>query len=153
MRIPSYCYPQAITKYLAEILSFARAPVINPSIFSMKIMIVDDHPDMRRVLGNIVTLALDGQVKLYKFESGEEAIAKYAEIEPNVVLMDIEIRSMSGFKVTEEIIAHDSDAKVIIVTSYNTPTFRRKAKQLQTYGFVSKDNLSDLYPLLQSIKT
>lgn len=114
-------------------------------------MIVDDHPDMRRVLGNIVTLALNGQVELFECKSGEEAILKYSEIEPHVVLMDVEIKSMSGFKVTEEIYKQDAKAKIIIITSYNTPTFRRKAKQLHAYGFVSKDNLSHLDQLLQNI--
>lgn len=119
----------------------------------MKIMIVDDHPDMRRVLKNIVTLAFNEPVEIFECECGEDAIMEYAQIEPDAVLMDIEIQSMSGFNVTEEIYKLNEDAKVIIVTSYNTPTFRRKAKQLQTYGFVCKDNLSDLNQLLQNITT
>lgn len=119
----------------------------------MKIMIVDDHPDMRRVLRNIVMLALKEPVEIFECGCGEDATNQFSSIKPDMVLMDIELKSMSGFTVAEEIYELDAEAKIIIVTSYNTPTFRRKAKQLNTYGFVCKDNLSDLDQLLQNITT
>ena len=116
-------------------------------------MIADDHSDMRRVLGNIVLLALEEPVELIECKSGEDAIAHYSDLSPDLVLMDIELKSMSGFDVTEQIYEQDAQAKVIIVTSYDTPTFRRKAKKLHTVGFVCKDRLSDLNNILQNIAT
>lgn len=113
-------------------------------------MIVDDHVDMRRVLSDIAKNSFIETVEITECETGEEAIEQYPLLKPEWVLMDIELKSMSGFKVAEEIYNLDRSAKVIIVTSYNTPIFRRKAKQIQTFGFVTKDNLSDLYQLFHT---
>lgn len=112
-------------------------------------MIVDDHADMRRVLKNLISLSFT-ELELVECENGEEAIASYMDHKPDWVLMDIELKSMSGFDVTEEIFAMDSQANVIIVTSYDTPTFRKKAKKLNVQGFVCKDKLSDLQQLLSN---
>ena len=67
--------------------------------------------------------------------------------------MDIELKSMSGFDVTTQIYEQNSNAKVIIVTSYDTSTFRRKAERLNVEGFISKDSLSDINQILQTITT
>jgi DNA-binding NarL/FixJ family response regulator len=40
---------------------------------------------------------------------------------------------------------------VVIVTSFDTPSVRRKAEQLKVNGFVSKDHLTDLHPLLHTL--
>ena len=114
-------------------------------------MIVDDHADMRRVLRNVVQLSFTAPVEFMECDSGEIAIAQYAGFSPNLVLMDVELKSMSGFEVTEELMNQDEGAKVVIVTSYDTPSFRRKAKKLQTKGFICKDRLTDLHQLLHNI--
>lgn len=116
-------------------------------------MIVDDHADMRRVLGDIAKNSFTETIEIMECESGEVAIAQYPVQKPDWVLMDVELKSMSGFKVTEEIYGHDKGAKVIIVTSYDTPTFRRKAKKLNVQGFVSKDELSSINKILSNIST
>jgi DNA-binding NarL/FixJ family response regulator len=74
------------------------------------------------------------------------------EQKPDFVLMDIELHSISGFTVSEEILKKDPDAKIILVSSYNTPSFRRKAEKLGLLAFVAKDKLSDLQPILNSKK-
>ncbi|MEQ8525226.1 response regulator transcription factor [Gracilimonas sp.] len=113
----------------------------------MKIMIVDDHADMRRMLKNFISLS-DTELNFIECESGEKAIENYMDLKPDLMLMDIELKSMSGFTVTEEIYKQDSNAKIIIVTSYDTPTFRRKAKKLNVKSFVCKDNLKELNQII-----
>ena len=110
-------------------------------------MIVDDHAGMRRVLRNYISLS-GNELEFVECESGEKAIADYMDHKPDWVLTDIELKSMSGFDVIEEIQAQDPSANLIIVTSYHTPTFRRKAKRLNIRGFVCKDDLNDLNQLL-----
>ncbi len=114
----------------------------------MKIMIVDDHPEMRRTLKNFVKLASVDKPQIYEFATGEEALENYLSHKPDFTLLDIELQTISGFEVARKIMKKDSSAKIIMVTSYNTPGFRQKAKRLGVYAFVSKDNLSELQPLL-----
>lgn len=114
----------------------------------MKIMIVDDHEDMRRTLRNYIALSQIEPLEFTECESGEDAIEQYNKLLPDFVLMDIELKTLNGFEVTEKILKQDPKAKVIIITSYDTPGFRKKAEKIGANAFVSKDKLSDLKTIL-----
>ncbi len=117
----------------------------------MKIMIVDDHADMRRMLRSIVT---DGERKgteIIECSDGETAVEKYSVHHPDCVLMDVQLKKMSGFEATEKIYESDPNASIIFITSHNTSAFRTKAKLLHAKAFVIKDNLSELDHIIHSI--
>ncbi|MBO6587364.1 MAG: response regulator transcription factor [Gracilimonas sp.] len=122
----------------------------------MKIMIVDDHAAMRRLLGNILTLGYkdfsNGKhtLELVECESGEEAIEQFPKTRPDVILMDFQLTKMNGIEAAEAILQQDSSAKILFVTSYNSSSLRDKARHLSTLGFMSKNNLSDIMPMLSS---
>lgn len=117
----------------------------------MRIMIVDDHAAMRRVVMNVVSLSRIEPLDFIECESGEDAVHQYADLHPDCVLMDVQLPKMSGFQATEHIRTHDATAKVVIVTSFDTPSVRLKAEKLHVDGFVSKDHLTDLHSYLHSI--
>ncbi|TNE72861.1 response regulator [bacterium] len=117
----------------------------------MRIMIVDDHIDMRRVLRQIVSKNVKNDVDFIECMSGEEAIHQYSVHKPSIVLMDIELTKMNGFEATKIICDSDSEAKVVIVTSYDSLSFRKKAREVNAMGFISKDSLSDIHTYLQTI--
>lgn len=114
-------------------------------------MIVDDHAGMRRVLKHMLLFAIKEPVEIIECESGEEAVIEYGLNHPDCVLMDFELRKMNGFEATHLIYKEDKNAKIVIVTSYNSPSMKKKAQKLHVQGFVSKDNLSELNEILQSI--
>jgi DNA-binding NarL/FixJ family response regulator len=118
----------------------------------MKIMIVDDHSDMRRILGNIVLLALKESVELIECESGEQAVEQYAIHHPDYVLMDVELTKMNGFEATEQIYIQDKNARIIIMTAHNSPSVKYRAEQLRVRSFILKENLSELNQFLQNLK-
>jgi DNA-binding NarL/FixJ family response regulator len=89
--------------------------------------------------------------KVFEYDSGEEAVAAYEVQRPDYVLMDIELKHMNGFETMREIYALDPIAKIIMVTSYDTSAFKAKAKQMRVKGFISKDSLSEITPLLDSL--
>jgi DNA-binding NarL/FixJ family response regulator len=115
----------------------------------MKIMIVDDHADMRRMLKSVVAIAAKQPVEIIECADGEEAIEQYPVQHPDCVLMDVQLKKMNGFDAAEIIYQSDPNASVIFVTSHNTSAFRLKASLLHAKGFISKDNLSELDQLLQ----
>ena len=120
-------------------------------------MIVDDHAGIRRLLGNILTmadkdlLATNDSLELVECESGEEAIEQYAKFRPDFVLMDFQLNGMNGIQTTELILQNDSGAKIIFVTSYDSPSLRRKADHISALGFISKKDLSQVVPTLTSV--
>ncbi len=116
----------------------------------MKIMIVEDHPDMRRMLKSIVSIAAHEPVEVFECADGDEAVRTYDIVLPDHVLMDVQMGPTNGFTATEQIRERHPEASVIFVTSHNTSAYRTKAKLLKATGFVSKENLSELDQLLQS---
>ena len=114
-------------------------------------MIIKNHADMSRVLKNICSISISEPVEFIECRSGEDAIGKYELHHPDCVLMDVQLKSMNGFETTEKICSENKEAKIIIVTSYDSPFFRKKTKDLHTKGFVCKGRLSDLHQLLQNI--
>jgi DNA-binding NarL/FixJ family response regulator len=118
----------------------------------MKIMIVDDHADMRRLLRNLVLLSIPWPVDVIECEDGEEAVRQFSVHRPDCVVMDVQLKTaMNGFEATERIYQADPNASVIFVTSHNTTAFREKAKVLHAKGFVTKDNLSELDHIIRSL--
>jgi CheY-like chemotaxis protein len=63
----------------------------------MKIMIVDDHAAMRRVLINVVSLSRIEPLDFIECESGEEAVHQYDLQHPDCVLMDVQLK-VNGFR-------------------------------------------------------
>lgn len=117
----------------------------------MKILIVDDHADMRRMLKHVIAVGIGNITGVTECENGEQAISLYHSLKPDCVLMDIELDTMSGFEAVEKIMQTDSGAKVVIVTSHNNPLFKTRAEELKVQGFVSKDKLIELVPILNTL--
>lgn len=119
----------------------------------MKIMIVDDHTAMRKVLKSVASLYVTDALEFIECDSGEEAVKQYPIAKPDCVLMDVQLKHMNGFDATKQIRSQHSDANVVIVTSFDTFSIRLKAETLSVNGFISKDNLFELKPILQSIQS
>lgn len=80
-----------------------------------KILIADDSDFMRLIIRNI--LNKEGITEIYDAIDGNEAIKKYVENNPDIVIMDLVMPNKSGLEAIDEIRKHDPNAKVIIVTA------------------------------------
>jgi two-component system chemotaxis response regulator CheY len=76
------------------------------------VLIVDDAALMRQMLGDMLA-DTDFEV-IGEATHGAEAIAKYAALKPDLVLMDIMMPDMSGIDAVKEIVAADSQARIVI---------------------------------------
>lgn len=108
-------------------------------------MIVDDHHDIRRLLKQIINVGKSQSHYFVECESGEEAVRQYSECKPDLVLMDIELKAMDGLDAATMILNQNSAANILIVSSHNSPSVRRKAAEIPISGFISKDDLSQVY--------
>lgn len=80
-----------------------------------KILIVDDSRTSRKILRGILEGA--GHQIVGEAMDGEEGVAKYAELKPDIVTMDITMPKLDGIASIKKIIETDSKAKVIMVTA------------------------------------
>ncbi|MGI8639642.1 MAG: response regulator transcription factor [Pyrinomonadaceae bacterium] len=111
----------------------------------MKLLIVEDNPQMRRLIIQIVRKSSDA---IFECEDGAEALSAYREHLPDWVLMDVEMREIDGITATRQIITNFPEAKIVIVTDYSNANLREAAKSAGACQFIAKDNLIDLRRLL-----
>ncbi len=101
-----------------------------------KILVVDDAAFMRMTLRDVFTK--NGYEIVGEAEKGEEAIAKYEQLKPDLVTMDIVMVGEGGIKTVKEIIAKHPSAKILIVSAMGQQALVVEAIQAGAKGFVIK---------------
>ncbi len=101
-----------------------------------KILIVDDAAFMRMTLRDILTKA--GYEISGEAEAGEEAVEKYAQLKPDLVTMDMVMLGEGGIKAVRDIVAQDSQARVLMVSAMGQQALIIESIQAGAKGFVIK---------------
>lgn len=104
-----------------------------------RILIVDDNPDDIRLLEAAFLPASD-KYEVHSASGGFQAIYKIGEIKPHIVILDIVMPDMDGFKVCEKIKNNQEtkDIKIIIVTAYPDKMKEKEAYQCAADAFFRK---------------
>jgi two-component system, chemotaxis family, chemotaxis protein CheY len=100
------------------------------------IMIVDDAMFMRVTLRNILTK--EGHEIVAESDNGEDAVARYLELRPDVVTMDITMPKMDGIAAVREIVTADPSARVIMCTAMGQKNMVLEAIQAGAKDFIVK---------------
>jgi DNA-binding NarL/FixJ family response regulator len=114
----------------------------------MTVLIVDDNPGVRRLLRRVV---LDTASTVWECSDGAEALAVYADLRPDIVLMDIHMSNMDGLAATRQIREFHPQAHVVVVTDYDDDDLRKAASESGACGYALKQNLTELPGLIRSI--
>jgi CheY-like chemotaxis protein len=116
----------------------------------LKLLVVDDSASARRLIKTLVTTLIpDISCEVYDCADGSEAVDAYRLHQPDIVLMDVQMKTMDGITATAQLKAADSNAKIVMITNYNQVDLREAALQAGAYAFVAKDDLLKLVPLLR----
>lgn len=111
----------------------------------LRLLLVDDHLLVRRGLASLLDDENDLTV-VAEAGSGEEAIAMAAEHRPDVVILDLRLRDMSGIEVAAEL----KDHRILMLSSFMQEEDVRRAFEAGILGYLSKDKNSD--ELLNAIR-
>ncbi len=112
----------------------------------MRLLIVDDHAAMRRLIGRVVHDLFDF---IAECGDGAEAVAAYEQHRPDWVLMDIEMTRMDGLSATRNIMQAFPEAKVVIVTKHDDKYLREAARAAGACGYILKENLMVIRELIE----
>ncbi len=113
-----------------------------PAMHTISVIIADDMPRVRHDLRTVLLLA--GQAAgapveiLGEAENGRQAVEKVISLQPDVILMDLEMPDLDGYRATKEIKAAFPSTRVIVLTVHDDPTDRMKALQAGADDFLVK---------------
>jgi two-component system, NarL family, response regulator YdfI len=104
----------------------------------IRILIADDHLVVREGLQLILGMEDDLEV-VGEAANGETAVRLAAELQPDVVLMDLRMPGMGGLEAIEQILAQWPDMAIVILTTYNEDELMIRGLQAGARGFLLKD--------------
>lgn len=104
----------------------------------MKVLIVDDHEAVRKGVCAIVQTLPDAEV-CGEAGNGLEAIERARELKPDLVVMDITMPVVDGFKATRLIREILPEASILLLSMHDGSKLRHVAMSVGAHGFVCKD--------------
>ena len=100
-----------------------------------KILIVDDEKMIRIVLSKVLSKA---GYEIFEAENGKEALEKYEQYKPDLVLLDFQLPGMNGLEVLEELKEDNESLIVIMLTAYGNIKNAVHAMKLGAYDYLAK---------------
>jgi DNA-binding NarL/FixJ family response regulator len=102
-----------------------------------RVLIADDNPQVRQELAILLPLAGDIEI-VGEAVDGREAICLAQALQPEVVLMDLEMPVLDGFEATRQIKASSPSCRVVALTVHGYEAARQKAMQAGVDLFLVK---------------
>jgi two-component system NarL family response regulator len=115
------------------------------------VLVVDDHALLRD--GLAAMLANEPDMRMVgEAVDGEEAVARFLELRPDVILMDLQLPRVDGVEATQRIRQLDPEAKIIVLTTYSGDVRAVRALQAGACAYLLKDTLRrDLMQTLRDV--
>lgn len=107
---------------------------------SRSVLVVDDHPGFRAVARAL--LEAEGFDVIGEAADGESAIAAADRLRPDIVLLDVYLPDVDGFAVCDRIDRDGDRPAIILTSSRDVSSFRRRLAGSAARGFIPKDELT-----------
>jgi DNA-binding NarL/FixJ family response regulator len=105
----------------------------------ISILIADDHPLFRRGMRSLLSPIPDFKV-VGEASTGEETIRLAAELQPDVILMDLQMPGGNGLAATRAILQSHPDTRILVVTLFEDDDSVFAALRAGARGYVLKDS-------------
>jgi DNA-binding NarL/FixJ family response regulator len=107
---------------------------------SMTVLIVDDHPSFRASARTL--LEAEGYEVVGEAENGATAVTAVEELHPDLVLLDVQLPDIDGFKVAYRLTKLADPPVVVLTSSRDGADYGRCITECGAHGFVAKAELS-----------
>ncbi|WP_085577523.1 MULTISPECIES: response regulator transcription factor [unclassified Pseudomonas] len=115
-------------------------------------LIVDDHPVVGATLGLI--LESEGFRQVEVVASGVEAVPAIRRLSPELVILDLNLKGMSGLEVLERIRANGLDCRVVVFTSHEPAHYQMRCMRAGAMAYVTKsDSLHQLRNAIKAVRS
>lgn len=118
---------------------------------TIRILLVDDHAlvreGLKRVLSSMVGVVIVGEAA-----SGEEAVVRASDLQPDLVIMDLSLPGMSGIDAVRVIKTECPETRILALTMHEEEVYIRGALEAGASGYVVKDTRpSELVAAIEAV--
>ncbi len=117
---------------------------------NMKVLLVDDHSVVRMGFKMLIDSEQDMHV-IAEAESGEAGIKSYKEYNPDITIMDITMPGIGGLEAIERILAHDKNAKILVLSAHEDSVHPKRALNAGALGYLTKRSAAE--ELIKAIRS
>lgn len=103
----------------------------------MNILIVDDHPIVRAGLSRLLRNARPDDM-LHEVSSGKAALTAFRELQPDLVILDLNLPDIGGLEVVWRLRAQNAGARILILSMHHDVIYVSRALQTGARGYLSK---------------
>lgn len=111
-------------------------------LIPIRVMLVDDHPAFRKGMAALIA-SEPGLEVVGQTGDGREALELYRQNQPDIVLMDLRLPGLGGVEATMAIRKEFPDARIIVLTTFDTDEDIYRAVQSGAKSFLLKDTPED----------
>jgi DNA-binding NarL/FixJ family response regulator len=104
----------------------------------IRVLVADDHPVVQHGLCTMLELEDDIDV-IGRAADGGEAVSQAFSLQPDVILLDVQMPVMDGIEALRRIRAQDPEARVIVLTTYRNEDYIFPSLQAGARGYLLKD--------------
>ncbi len=104
----------------------------------LRVLIADDHPLFRKGMRALLT-AMPGTEVVGEATTGQEAIELAAELQPDVILMDLQMPGINGIEATRQILHTSPHIRILVVTLFEDDASIFTALRAGARGYILKD--------------
>lgn len=116
---------------------------------TIKVMLADDHAVVR--MGFRVLLDTSPDIRVVaEVDSGEEAVRRYPEVQPDVLVLDLSMPGIGGLEAISRILARDAQARILVLTAHEDAMHAKRVLKAGALGYLSKRGAAE--ELLQAIR-
>lgn len=116
---------------------------------TIKVMLADDHAVVR--MGFRVLLDTSPDIRVVaEVDSGEEAVRRYPEVQPDVLVLDLSMPGIGGLEAISRILARDAHARILVLTAHEDAMHAKRVLKAGALGYLSKRGAAE--ELLQAIR-
>lgn len=116
----------------------------------MKIMIVDDDILVSTALKTILEANNAIQVCATGTD-GSDALRLYKIHQPDVLLMDIRMKGTDGLEASAQILSHDPQARILLLTTFSDDGYIIQALRIGVKGYLLKQDYASIVPALHAV--
>jgi two-component system invasion response regulator UvrY len=117
---------------------------------SIKVMLVDDHAVVRMGFRLLLEGSQDIEV-IAEAESGEDAVRRFQELAPDVLVMDISMPGIGGLEAIDRILAKKAQQRILVLSAHEDVMHAKRVLKAGATGYLTKRSAADV--LMEAVRS